>query len=248
MLYTCDSCHYTFAADELPSCCPDCGKESINRRVGTKVIASPAIREATDQERAWYEANQDELRREEENRVEKIKAAECLNEAIKTLNTYTTYGMTDDEFNWSLVLLNEHKSSQALIPLLDIYITDPERALEYYKTTRRMFTRKINEERNALKQQGRQEPWSTAMVEEQEYVPRPDLDDYGPTLAVLYRFKGSNFPFFNTPNLGNIRRIDLNKIAAEPSAGYLQFLTDWKEACKKVPLEEFQIPLLWLVK
>ena len=245
MLYTCDSCHYTFQADALPSHCPDCGKESINRRVGTKVIASPAIREATDQERSWYEANQEELRREEENKVEKINAAECLNEAIKTLDTY---GMTDDEFNWSLVLLNEHKSSQTFIPLLDIYITDPDRALDYYRTTRRMFTRKINEERNELKRQGRNEPWSTAMIEEQEYVPRPDLDDYGPTLAVLYRFKGSELPFFDTPNLGNIRRIDLNQIAAEPSTGYLQFLTDWKEACKKVPLEEFHIPLLWLVK
>lgn len=242
MLYTCDSCHYTFQADELPSRCPDCGKESINRRIGTKVIASPAIREATDQERSWYEANQEELRREEENKVEKI---DCLNEAIKTLDTY---GMTDDEFNWSLVLLNEHKSSQTFIPLLDIYITDPDRALDYYKTTRRVFTRKINEERNELKRQGRNEPWSTTMVKEQEYIPRPDLDDYGPTLAVLYRFKGSELPFFDTPNLGNIRRIDLNKIAAEPSAGFLQFLTDWKEACKKVPLEEFHIPLLWLVK
>ena len=33
-----------------------------------------------------------------------------------------------------------------------------------------------------------------------------------------------------TPNLGNLRRIDLKKIAEEPSAEFLRFLADWRNS------------------
>lgn len=45
-IYYCESCHYTFAAGNLPNRCTDCGKEYHN--------GSPAVRPATEEEITEY--------------------------------------------------------------------------------------------------------------------------------------------------------------------------------------------------
>lgn len=61
MIYTCDHCRYTFSAPILPSRCPDCGKQVIDRN-GT---SEPVIRPASDDEIEWYRRIRKEI--DEEN-------------------------------------------------------------------------------------------------------------------------------------------------------------------------------------
>lgn len=63
-----------------------------------------------------------------------------------------------------------------------------------------------------------------SMNDDGETVLDDGMDDYGPALSILYRFRP--YDFLQVPTLGNLRRIDLKKIAEEPSAGYAQFLLD----------------------
>ncbi len=60
-LYTCDNCHYTFEAEELPNRCPDCGKTSVNHKVYERIIAIPCIRQVTETELAIFERTQKEI-------------------------------------------------------------------------------------------------------------------------------------------------------------------------------------------
>ena len=145
MICTCDACHYTFFADILPSSCPDCGKERLNRRVDDRFITGPAVREATTEETVWFENVQRELRTEE--------MLEQLGE-----------NMTRDEYNWSLIMLFLHpvpKTNDAcliLATMLSSIRHEPQRAKELYPAIRRMFTQRINEDRSALKGANIKEP------------------------------------------------------------------------------------------
>ena len=214
MICTCDACHYTFSAETLPSSCPDCGKERLNRRVDDRFLTAPAVREATAEETGWFENVQRELRAEE--MLEQLCA-----------------DMTSDEYNWSLIMLFLHpvpKTKDArliLAAMLSSIRQEPQRAKELYPTIRRMFTQKINEDRSALSAAGMKEP--SLFPDTAETI--ENWDQFGPALRILYQFKpDSEIPAFlsGPPNLGNVRRIDLKKIADEPSAAYLQFLLNWE--------------------
>lgn len=217
MICTCDNCHYTFSADALPHSCPDCGKEKINRRIETQIISSPAVREASEAEIAWYEQAQKELAAEEHQK-----------ETIKSLDSY---GMTDDEHNWAMVMLFTHglpttdEARQLVRSQLRIALKSPEKALEHYQMVRRIFTGNISKDRKDLAKAGKHEPFCVANLNNDgELELRDDVDAYGPALSILYRFRP--YDFLHTPTLGDLRRIDLKKIAEDPSAGYAQFLLD----------------------
>ena len=214
MICTCDACHYTFSADTLPLRCPDCGKEELHRRVGGRMLPSPAVRTATEEETAWYENVQRELRTEED--LEQL-----------------SHDMTRDEYNWSLIMLflnptpKNMDSRLALASYLSAIRQDSKRASVLYPTIRRMFTQKINADRLALREADIAEP--VIMPTEREKIEH--WNAYGPALRVLYQFKPDTdaHPFLaGPPNLGNVRRIDLKKIACEPTAAYLQFLLNWE--------------------
>ena len=141
----------------MPGHCPDCCKEKINRRVGTKIIESAAVREATKQECGWYE----DIRRE----------ATVAEHRKATLNNFKFNfdgsGMTDDEYNWALVMLFEWlnsptpKTEEARNIATFFFrqtFSDPEKLLEYYVHIRREFNRDITNDRNRLKSEGRYEP------------------------------------------------------------------------------------------
>lgn len=211
MICTCDNCHYTFASDTLPLSCPDCGKASINRRIDTRIISAPAVREATNAEVAWYEETQKDL-----------DVAEKRKETMKALDSY---GMIDDEYNWAMVMLFTHSlptTEEALNLMrtqLRTSLKDPKNALGHYQMVRRIFTNNISNDRKELEKAGKHEPFSVAgMNGDGEMVLDGSIDDNGPALSILYRFRP--YDTLSVPTLWNLRRIDLKKIAEDPSAGY----------------------------
>ena len=68
-VYACEACLYTFAADNIPERCPDCGKQVVARRLSvdgkTLVRDYPAVRPATKSEITQYKAVQAEIAEEE---------------------------------------------------------------------------------------------------------------------------------------------------------------------------------------
>lgn len=155
-----------------------------------------------------------------------IAAEEEQKSNIKKLSDYD---MTDDEFNWAIIMTMEYSTdfSEFSTILHSARIVDnPERTLEFYIVTRRSFSRKITAEKAELKEKGVRErsfyyTFEGPLEEEFEY-----WEEMGKNLQALYRFR--NIGYLTTPNLGNVRRIDLKKIAEEPSDGYKQFLLDWE--------------------
>lgn len=219
MICTCDNCHYTFSSPSLPSACPDCGKEKVNRRFGNKIISAPAVREATQAEKDWFEKIQAELAKEDQRK-----------ETVKNLDKY---GMFEDEYNWALVMIFEHsrpktdEAKRMMNSVLRSALSDPEKMLAYYQDIKKMFTRHISDERRELSSEEKNEPMN---IYDSEGELIPGLEEYGAALFTLYHFRRDEdrpFFLFGTPNLGNLRRIDLKKIAENPSAGYAQFLLDW---------------------
>ena len=137
--------------------------------------------------------------------------------------------MTDDEFNWAIIMTMEYSTdfSEFSTILHSARIVDnPERTLEFYIGTRRSFSRKISAERKELEEKGIMEHSVPFMMEGDIEDQFEYWDEMGKHLQALYHFR--SIDFLSTPNLGNIRRIDLKKIAEEPSDGYKQFLLDWE--------------------
>lgn len=219
MIYTCDNCHYTFEAETLPASCPDCGKETVNRRFGDKILPTPAVREATEREAAWLVETRAELAAEEEQK--------------RRLQSVDSYDMTDDEHNWAMVMIHEmpapstEEASRMVRTVFRSLHHDPAKMLEHYIQIRKQFTRKISDDRADLEKAGKDEPISIArFTDEGETVLLDGLDVYVSALSVLYHFRP--YDFLHTPTLGDLRRIDLKKIAEEPGAGYIQFLLDFE--------------------
>lgn len=215
MIFTCDACNYTFSADTLPTSCPDCGKSSVDHRIGNKFISAPAVRNATADEIAWYDEIQAEIAAEE---AQKEYTAEMDKMAL-----------TDEEYNWSLVMLFSHKTPRTeearklTASQLKLILKDPQRTLDYYISVRKTFTQAINADRAALKDE---EPIGVYRMNEYgEMVLNDGLDEYGPALSVLYHFRIED-KLLHTPSLGDLRRIDLKRIAEEPSTAYKQIMLD----------------------
>ena len=197
MIYACDYCHYTFDAESLPDLSPDCHKEKINRRAGMKIIEASAVREATKQEQAWYE---EYLRTKDFEDYRKNK--------LENLS-----GMTDDQYNWAMVMLFE-KAEPKTTEARDFYnfylrqrFSDPKRLLEYYLDIRRDFTRDITADRYNLKKEGKSEPLNIENYDDLgNSLPAEEFDVNFPALSVLYRFKLDEFrSFLHTPNLGDLK-------------------------------------------
>jgi len=145
-------------------------------------------------------------------------------------------GMSMDERNWTKVLLflNKPRASFFTSHLLRNYVLNatPELCVDTYKGYRWEFSRMVKQDRIALQLEGYQE--SKLLMRREDGTPLvKGWDCYGPALRLLYSFEAVD-PH-KAPNLGNINGIDLQKIAAEPSEAYRQFLLDWLEAVKDVP-------------
>ena len=64
-----------------------------------------------------------------------------------------------------------------------------------------------------------------------------DALPHDPALDVLYasRQKEVDVLLHNTPNLGDVQRVDVKEIADKPSGEFLRFLTDWYNGLEDVP-------------
>ena len=133
-----------------------------------------------------------------------------------------------------VLFLNKPKASFYTSHLLRNYVLNatPELCLDTYKGYRWEFSRMVKQDRIALQLEGYRE--SRLLMRSEDGTPLvKGWNCYGPALRLLYNFEATD-PH-KAPNLGNINGIDLEKIAAEPSEAYRQFLLDWLEAVKDVP-------------
>ena len=96
-----------------------------------------------------------------------------------------------------------------------IVSTDIEEKMELFKKVRISFVQTINREsqnnQNAL------------------FLDRETWEKATPALKTLYSFRQDNdlkLLLNEVPNRGNIRRIDLQKIAESPSEGLVRFMTE----------------------
>ena len=96
-----------------------------------------------------------------------------------------------------------------------IVSTDTQEKLELFKKVRTSFVQAINREsqdnQNAL------------------FLDREIWEKATPALKTLYSFRQDNdlkLLLNEVPNRGNIRRIDLQKIAESPSEGLVRFMTE----------------------
>ena len=240
MICTCDNCHYTFEADALPTWCSNCGKEARNHKFASKIISVPCVRIATEDEASWYEkAISDE--RDATDLAEKIRMLgepffrkeyeeEETEEETEEDETEETsgifgvsypadpYGLSVHEHNFALMLIYYIKQlgyfgKQDLEKM--IMSDDVDEKAELYKNVKKTFNRGINTEERQVEKPSRltREVWEAAT----------------PALKVLYSFRqDDDFKMWmgDVPNRGNIKRIDVQKLAAEPSEGFVRFLTE----------------------
>ena len=217
-LYICDSCHYLFAPPDREESrverCPGCGKESVvvQAQVGGTIVSlvRPAVRPVSEDERADYLNVKAELKAS----AKKESAYRKLQESVKT------YNMTMNEHNFALILIYYLRDStpESKRLMLDRFLhpehwhdQNPDEYVERdYKDIRRKFWSKVNQERHAE---------------------RDESASPGPALECLNAFQqpyeGELWSFLRPATLGDVRRIDLHQLAAQPGKGYLQFLADW---------------------
>ena len=207
-LYTCDACRFIFPADSLPERCPDCGKESIAKKIKKdgqeRKLVLPAVRLATADEIA-----------EHEKAMAEIAAEDAFADRLKEPQNYD---MSMEEHNLALMLLFYFR--QCPVPYLrvklDILLGEQseekdaaEGAMQLYTDVKKHFSAEIGKERRQFNVDGA--------------LP------HGPALDVLYVFRQKEVAALlgSTPNLGDVRRVNVKEIAEKPSAEFLRFLTDW---------------------
>ena len=106
MICTCDNCHYTFECPELPTRCPDCGKETRSHKVGSRIVSLACVREATEAEIDCYKRIQRELAEEESQATAAAALADKLMELGDPFSFEDDpYDMPVHEHNFALMLV-----------------------------------------------------------------------------------------------------------------------------------------------
>ena len=106
MICTCDNCHYTFECPELPTRCPDCGKETRSHKVGSRIVSLVCVREATEAEIDCYKRIQRELAEEES------QAAATAALADKLMALGDPFSFEDDPYDMPV---HEHNFALMLV-------------------------------------------------------------------------------------------------------------------------------------
>ena len=251
MICTCDNCHYTFQANDLPTWCANCGQEARSHKFASKIISVPCVRPATEDEAARYEAviaeerNTADLveklrllgepyfdrpwRRDDESVDADDTGAEDTDEAAdedETEDEHSPFDYPPDPYN---LPVHEHNFALMVVYYIKqlgrfygkqdlekmIMSTDIDEKVELFKNVKKVFTRGINTEERGIEKPYRvdMEIWSAAT----------------PALKTLYAFRQDDhikILFGDVPNRGNIKRIDVQKLATEPSEGFMRFLTE----------------------
>ena len=203
-LFICQHCEHMFTDNYIHIKCPECGREALR------------------------DANPDEY-------------SVFFTPKITALRDQYATAMTRDERNWTKILMatNSPKAGYGwrffimayLIAEGDTPSSLPRDAILYhrrriYRDTRWIFNRQLKQDREQLSAMGITEP---------RYIMRNDdgqpivanWDAFGPALKILYSFEMDDA--HKRPTTWEVNHIDLEKIATEPSEGYMKFLSDWAD-------------------
>lgn len=156
-----------------------------------------------------------------------MQAAHAEKAFLEWVDSLSSYALSDNEYHAALMLLHSFKTTPGLYATqLISYLLPTKRngmeeraaramARDMYIDVRKSFTSKINQERHEAGTN------SIAVVSAQT---PPDS-----AANILRRFRQDEITklFHDPQNLGDIRRVDLEKVVLEPGEGYLRFLTDW---------------------
>lgn len=203
----------------MPERCPDCGKDIVVKTAKKdgqeRKIVLPAVRPATEAEIA-----------EHEKILMEFAAEDAFAHRVKDVRHYD---MSMGEHNLALMLLFYFRNCpisylrvkpNALLKESPFECVDTSaEALRLYTDVKKHFSSEIGKERRQYDADG-------AMP-------------HGSALDVLYAFRQKELAAFmgNTPNLGDVRRVDVKEIAERPSAEFLRFLTDWDNSLEDIPSE-----------
>jgi hypothetical protein len=213
-LFACNACRYFFEADALPDTCPNCHLDSVLGSTDSgRRVSFPAVRAATEAEVKAYE--------------EVGKAAQEERDFLEWLDSLSSYDLSNDEYHVALMLLHSFRTTPDLYTkhFTNDLLPAKKGGIEgwnaqamariLYIDVKKSFTSKINQER--------QNAGTNDIVKVAAQTP-PDS-----AANVLRRFRQNEITkiFRDPQNLGDIRRVDLEKVVLEPSDGYLRFLTEW---------------------
>ncbi len=213
-VFVCNACNHVFRADTQSGACPSCGLDSVLGSTDTgRRVPFPSVRPATEAETQAYE--------------EAVQAAHAEKAFLEWVDSLSSYALSDNEYHAALMLLHSFKTTPGLYATqLISYLLPTKRngmeeraaramARDLYIDVRKSFTSKINQERHEAGTN------SIAVVSAQT---PPDS-----AANILRRFRQDEITklFHDPQNLGDIRRVDLEKVVLEPGEGYLRFLTDW---------------------
>lgn len=213
-IFVCNACSHMFQAEIQPAVCPSCNLNSVLGSTDSgRRVSFPAVRAATKAEIQSFE--------------EVEKAARGEMDFPEWLDSLSSYDLSNDEYHVALMLLHSFRTTPDLYTKQFINDLLPARkggiegwnaqamARILYIDVKKSFTSKINQER--------QNAGTNDIVKVAAQTP-PDS-----AANVLRRFRQNEITkiFRDPQNLGDIRRVDLEKVVLEPSDGYLRFLTEW---------------------
>ena len=136
------------------------------------------------------------------------------------------YNLPIREHNFALMVIYYLKQMGRFYGKQDlekmIMSTDVDEKVALYKNVKKIFTCGINDEERGIEKPYRvnKEIWNAAT----------------PALKTLYAFRqDDDFKRLmgDVPNRGNIKRIDLEKLATEPSEGFMRFMTELYNGIKE---------------
>lgn len=213
-IFVCNACNHMFQAEIQPAVCPNCNLDSVLGSTDSgRRVSFPAVRAATEAEVKAYE--------------EVGKAAQEERDFLEWLDSLSSYDLSNDEYHVALMLLHSFRTTRDLYTKHFINDLLPAKkggiegwnaqamARILYIDVKKSFTSKINQER--------QDAGTNDIVKVAAKMP-PDSAAH-----VLLKFRRDKVDSFlkTPPNLSNIREVNLEKVALEPSAEYLQFLMEW---------------------
>lgn len=213
-LFVCNSCCYVFEADEMSDTCPSCRSRTV---LGTtdsgKKFSFPAVRLASEIEAQAYENVKKDIYEE------KV--------FLERVNGLSAYNLSDDEYHVALMLLFALKTtpnfyaSHFLSDLLPTMKADLDEATaratvrDMYMNVKKSFTSQINRERRE------------AGTNDTADVARCFPSDSASVTLLKFRQGELDALLKGPQNLGDIRRVNIEKVSAEPSAEYVRFLAEW---------------------
>lgn len=213
-IFVCNACNHMFQAEIQPAVCPNCNLDSVLGSTDSgRRVSFPAVRAATEAEVKAYE--------------EVGKAAQGEINFLEWLDSLSSYDLSNDEYHVALMLLHSFRTTPDLYTKQFINDLLPTKkggiegwnaqamARILYIDVKKSFTSKITQER--------QNAGTNDIAKVAAKMP-PDSAAH-----VLLKFGRDTVDSFRKtpPNLRDIREVNLEKVALEPSAEYLRFLMEW---------------------